>query len=97
MLSAELLGDIIKFGPVACGLLSFVVFVIINHVKGRKNNLGDLFTFGLAGSSLPTGVLGSYGAFDSTVIPIVSDSGVYIAFAGAALLIIACQTFKEKA
>lgn len=96
-MSPEILGVIIKYGPVVCGLISFFSLVAINHKKDRKNNLGDLLVVGLAGSSVPTGILLIYGAFDVTVIPKLSDAGIYIAFAGAALLIIFCQTFKEKA
>ncbi|MCG7996600.1 MAG: hypothetical protein JAZ06_14385 [Candidatus Thiodiazotropha taylori] len=96
-MTPELLGYIIKFGPVVCGLMSFFSLVAINHKKARKNNLGDLLVVGLAGSSVPTGLLLIYGAFDSSVIPKLSDAGIYIAFAGAALLIIFGQTFKEKA
>lgn len=88
---------LIKFGPTICGLLSFFALVIINHRKTRKNNLGDLLVVGLAGSAVPTGLLLIYGAFDSTIIPKLSDASIYIAFAGAALLIIFGQTFKEKA
>ncbi|HHQ5454509.1 TPA: hypothetical protein ACSP0J_002520 [Aeromonas veronii] len=96
-MSPEILGAIIKYGPIVCGLISFFSLVAINHKKGRKNNLGDLLVVGLAGSSVPTGILLIYGAFDGTVIPKLSDAGIYIAFAGAALLIIFGQTFKEKA
>ena len=91
------LDAVIKFGPALCGLLSFFILVIINFIKDRKNNLGDLLVVGLAGSSVPTGLLLIYGAFDNSVIPKLSVAGVYIAFAGAALLIVFGQTFKEKA
>jgi uncharacterized membrane protein YeaQ/YmgE (transglycosylase-associated protein family) len=87
---------IIKFGPTACGLLSFFALVVINQFKKRKNNLGDLLVVGLAGSAVPTGLLLIYGSFNAEVIPKLSDAGIYIAFAGAALLIIFGQTFKEK-
>lgn len=96
-MSPEILGVVIKYGPIICGLFSFFALVTINHIKERKNNLGDLLVVGLAGSSVPTGLLLIYGAFDETVIPKLSDAGIYIAFAGAALLIIFGQTFKEKA
>lgn len=96
-MSPDLLDVIIKYGPVICGLSSFFALVAINHKKDRKNNLGDLLVVGLAGSSVPTGLLLIYGAFDKSVIPKLSDAGTYIAFAGAALLIIFGQTFKEKA
>ncbi|MES9898557.1 MAG: hypothetical protein ABW148_05990 [Sedimenticola sp.] len=96
-MTPDILSNIIKYGPVICGLLSFFSLVAINYKKNRKNNLGDLLVVGLAGSSVPTGLLLIYGAFDGSVIPKLSDAGIYIAFAGAALLIIFGQTFKEKA
>lgn len=87
---------IIKLGPSACGLLSLVVLLIINIFTKRKNDLGDLLVVALAGSSIPTGVLLIYGAFVVEVIPKLSDAGIYIGFAGVALLLIFVQTFKEK-
>jgi len=60
-------------------------------------SLGDLLVVGLAGSAVPTGLLLIYAAFDETIIPKLSDAGLYIAFAGAALLVIFGQTFREKA
>ncbi|CAE6894334.1 conserved membrane protein of unknown function [Ectopseudomonas oleovorans] len=96
-MSPGILDVAIKFGPTICGLISFFALAGINHRKNRKNNLGDLLVVGLAGSSVPTGVLLIYGAFNSDVIPRLSDAGIYIAFAGAALLIIFGQTFREKA
>ena len=96
-MSPEILRVIIKYGPILCGLISFFLLVVINYKNGRKNNLGDLLVVGLAGSSVPTGTLLIYGAFDESVISQLSDTGIYIAFAGAALLIIFGQTFREKA
>ncbi|NQY53900.1 MAG: hypothetical protein HRT42_10065 [Campylobacteraceae bacterium] len=95
-MTPDFLDDIIKYGATSFGLLSFFALVCLNYKKDRKNNLADLLVVGLAGSSVPTGLLLIYGAFDSSVIERLSDAGIYIAFAGAALLIIFGQTFKEK-
>lgn len=95
-MSPEILDNIIKYGATTFGLLSFIFLVCVNYKKGRKNNLDDLLVIGLSGSAVPTGLLLIYGAFDPSVISKITDAGIYIAFSGAALLIIFGQTFKEK-
>ena len=88
--------SIIKFGPVIFGLFSFFALSICKLVRKKKMNIGDLLVVGLSGSAVPTGFMLIWGAFDNTIVPQLSDAGVYIAFAGAALLIIFGQTFREK-
>ncbi|EKO3793831.1 hypothetical protein HAR83_003281 [Vibrio metschnikovii] len=88
---------VIKYGSITCFLLAVTFMVIINLAKKRQQNLGDLLVIGLAGSAVPTGFLLIYGAYDKDVIPKLSDAGIYLAFAGVALLIIFAQTLKEKA
>ncbi|WP_143233495.1 hypothetical protein [Aeromonas veronii] len=88
---------VIKFGSLTSFLVAVLVLLIINIVKKRPQNLGDLLVVGLAGSAVPTGFLLIYGAYDNTVIPKLSDASIYLAFAGVALLIIFAQTLKEKA
>ena len=87
---------IIKYGPVVCGLISFASLLVVNCIRKKENELMDLFIVGAAGSSVPTGILLIWAAFDKTIIPKLSDASVYIAFAGAALLFIFYRTFKEK-
>jgi uncharacterized membrane protein YqhA len=86
----------ITFGPVSFGLVFFFGLFIYQFFKKKKHNLGELFVVGATGSSLPTAMLMIYGAYDTTVIQKISDSHVYIAFAGASLLYITYATVKEK-
>ncbi|MBD1571527.1 hypothetical protein [Aliivibrio sp. S10_S31] len=88
---------VIKYGSVTSFLISVLILVIINLVKKQAQHLGDLLVVGLAGSAVPTGFLLIYGAYDKAIIPKLSDAGIYLAFAGVALLIIFAQTLKEKA
>jgi hypothetical protein len=86
----------IAFGPVSFGLIFFFGLFIYQFCKDKKHNLGELFIVGIAGSSLPTAMVMIYGAYDTTVIQKLSDSHVYIAFAGASLIFITYATVKEK-
>lgn len=87
----------IKSGPAACGIISFLILLTLNFKNKKENNLQDLFIVGIAGSSIPTGLLLVYSAFDFTVISKLGDAGVYMAFSGLALLYIFYKTFTEKA
>jgi len=95
-MNSELLDAILRYGPIVCGLATMLVLLIVNFKKSTKIDLGDILVVGLSGSSIPTGLLLIYGAFEQSVITKLSDSGIYIAFAGIALLIIFAQTLKEK-
>ena len=90
------LDQLIQFGPVFSGLLAFVVLWVAHHYKNKGISLTNLFVVGASASSLPTAALLIYGAFDNSVILKLSDAGVYIAFAGAALFVIFYLTVKEK-
>jgi hypothetical protein len=88
---------LIKFGSISFGLLFFFGFWIYQHCKKKKHNLTDLFIVGMAGSSVPTGILMIYAAFDTTILQKLSDCYVYVAFAGASLIYIACTSTRERA
>lgn len=90
------LDQIIKFGPIVCGLLAFFILWIAHHIQKKNISLTNLFVVGTSASSLPTASLLIYGAFDNSVILKLTDAGVYIAFAGAALFVIFYLTVKEK-
>ena len=90
------LDQFIKLGPICCALLAVFIFVCIKLRQGEKIEFIDIFVVGTAGSSLPSGVLLIYAAFDQSVIAKISDSNVYIAFAGIALLYVAALTVKDK-
>lgn len=90
------LDEVIRFGPIICGLLAFVGLWVSHHRRKKNISLTNLFVVGASASSLPTAGLLIYGAFDNTVILKLSDAGVYIAFAGAALFVIFYLTLKEK-
>lgn len=76
-MNLECLNWIIKYGPISFGLLSFLLLAMINFFKKRKHNLGDLLVVFLAGTSVPTGILLIYGAFDATIIPKLTDANIY--------------------
>jgi len=90
------LEQFIRFGPTICGLLAFLFLWIARHRRKKNISLSNLFVVGASASSLPTGALLIYGAFDNSVIHKLADAGVYIAFAGAALFVIFYLTIKEK-
>lgn len=87
---------VIRYGTASCGLLAFFGLFLMRRLKDKEPDLLDLFVAGAAGSAVPTGCPLIYGAFDATVVQKLGDSGVYIGFAGAALLFIFYKTFKEK-
>ena len=86
----------INYGSASFGLLTFVILTLIQSAKKIQLNLSDLLVVGLAGSTVPTGLLLIYSVYDKSVLYKISDAGTYIAFAGAALIIIFLQTFKAK-
>ena len=86
----------IKYGSITCALLSAVVYLLYRLWIKKKFDYIDIFTVGTAGSSLPSGGLLIYGAFDPTIIQKISDSNVYIAFAGIALLYVGLGTVRQK-
>ncbi len=90
------LDSILKIAPVACGIIAFLTLLARNYLRAKENNLQDLFIVSISGSSVPTGALLIYSAFDYSIITKVSDGGVYMAFSGLALLYIFWKTFKEK-
>ena len=86
----------IKLGPICFALLAVAIFICCQLYKKNKIEFIDIFIVGTAGSSLPSGILLIYAAFDQTIIAKISDSNVYIAFAGIALLYVAIMTVKDK-
>ena len=73
--------------------VAFAIFgAIYCLVKNRANPPGRTLEMVvsklLAASSLPTGVLLLASAFDKSLLVHVSDSGVYVAAAGVALLFV---------
>ena len=90
------LDQVINFGSVICGLAAFIALWIAHHVRKKNISLIDLLTVGMSASSLPTASLLIYGAFDSSVILKLTNAGVYIAFAGAALFVIFYHAVKDK-
>lgn len=91
-----MIDKVIQFGPIVCGLFAFFTLWGVHHYKGKEISLSNLFVVGATASSLPTAFLLIYGAFDNSIIEKLTDAGVYIAFAGAALLVIFYLTVKEK-
>lgn len=90
------LDQVVSLGPICLALLTVIIFVINKLHKKNKIEFIDLFVVGTAGSSVPSGGLLIYAAFDNSVVAKISDSNVYIAFAGIALLYVAITTVKEK-
>lgn len=90
------LDQFIKLGPICCALLAILIFICFKLKQGEKIEFIDIFVVGTAGSSAPSGVLLIYAAFDQSVVSKISDSNVYIAFAGIALLYVAALTVKDK-
>ncbi|MDD5215007.1 MAG: hypothetical protein PHQ03_05650 [Methylococcales bacterium] len=90
--------NVIRFAPTATGILFFVIFLLFKLYKGRGRDcdLYSLMVVGFTGSSVPTGCLLVYAAFDSTAMEKLSDAPTYIAFAGLAILYIAVMSIKEK-
>ena len=86
----------IRYGSSMCGLLAFAALFTMNSLRKKETELIDLFVVGFAGSAVPTGCLLIYGAFDGTVVQRLADAGVYIGFAGLAILFIFYKTFREK-
>lgn len=87
---------LVKFGSITLGILFFMSLLFMNWRNEKKSNLSDLMVVGVGGSSVPTGIALIYCSFDPSQITKLSDVGIYIAFAGLALLYIAIVTFKEK-
>jgi hypothetical protein len=87
---------LLKYGSITCALLSTIIYLSFRFLSRKKFDYIDIFTVGTAGSSLPSGGLLIYGAFDPTIIQKISDSNVYIAFAGIALLYVGLGTVKQK-
>lgn len=90
------LDDFIKLAPISFALISVCIYCLFRFSKNGKIEFIDLFVVGTAGSSIPSGILLIYGAFDQSVIAKISDSNVYIAFAGIALLYVAILTVNDK-
>ena len=76
------LEQFIKLGPVCFALLAAAIFVALKYRKKESIEFVDIFIVGMAGTSIPSGLLLIYAAFDQSVLTKVSDSNVYIAFAG---------------
>lgn len=86
----------LKFGPVASGLLVAVLVWCARQIRSRQTSLEDFFVVGLTASSFPSGILFVVAAFDPVLLAKVSEAPVYIALAGAAILYIAVKTIREK-
>lgn len=87
---------IMKTSPVTSGLLIALFYWAYRAKKGKKTSLEDFFVVGITGSSFPSGLLFIASAFDSTLLARVSETPVYIALAGCAVLYIAIKTVREK-
>ncbi|EOY5687729.1 hypothetical protein ACP7IB_003462 [Vibrio cholerae] len=86
----------IKLGPICFALLAVFLFVGCKFYQKKKIEFIDIFVVGTAGSSAPSGLLLIYAAFDQSIVTKISDSNVYIAFVGIALLYVAALTVKDK-
>ncbi|HCE3314833.1 TPA: hypothetical protein NG567_004544 [Vibrio parahaemolyticus] len=86
----------IKLGPICFSLLAVLLFICCKAYQKKKIEFIDIFVVGTAGSSAPSGLLLIYAAFDQSIVSKISDSNVYIAFAGIALLYVAALTVKDK-
>ncbi|MDE7527959.1 hypothetical protein [Aeromonas salmonicida] len=95
-MSSLTIDQTLKLGPICCALLLVLIFVIYKLFNKEKFEFIDIFIIGTTGSSFPSGVLLIYSGFDSSVVSKISDSNIYIAFAGLALLYVSVSTIKQK-
>lgn len=85
-----------RVSPVVSGLVVASLFWRHRFIKEKKTSLEDFFIVAIAGSSFPSGFLIVASAFNPTLLTKLSDSPIYIALAGCAVIYIACKTVKEK-
>ena len=71
---------------IGCGILVFVAFLIINHRKGKPNNLGILLAQLFSASAIPVGIWLIVCAFQPALVQLLPDIGLYLAAAGLSLL-----------
>lgn len=90
------LDNIIRIAPAAAGILVFISFMLIKIFRKQNCELYDAMVVGLTGGSIPTGCFLVYAAFDASMMTKLTDSPMYIAFAGLAVLYIAVMSIKEK-
>lgn len=90
------LDAVLKYGSISSALLAVVIYIFVRIYFKKKYEFIDVFTVGTTASSIPSGGLLIYGAYDPTVIQKISDSNLYIAFAGIALLYVGIGTVKDK-
>lgn len=87
---------IAKISPVVSGLFVALVFWLYRWRNTKAVSLEDIFVIGITGSSFPSGVLFIAAAFNPSLLEKVSETPVYVALAGFAVLYIAVKTVKEK-
>ena len=87
---------LLEVSTVLAGVLSFIILWIANLRAGRHNRLDALISAGVAGSSVPTGMVLIYCAFFPSAIAKLSGINVYVAFAGLALIFVAGKAIKEQ-
>ena len=79
------------------GIVAFLASLWINWRLGRRNSLSRLLGAGMGASAIPAGFVFLYCAFDPTALSQVSNTPIYIALAGLAVIFVAYQTFFEQA
>jgi len=70
------INNILKCATVASGVFSFLILLLTNWLHNKKNNLEDLFVVGIGGSSIPTGIILIYCAFDKEIIGKLTDINI---------------------
>lgn len=84
--------DYLSQATVLMGVIAFTYTVITRSRNGHKISLDELFVRALAGASIPNGLMFIMCAFDTSLIPKLSEINIYLALVGMALVYI---SFKE--
>lgn len=87
---------LVKYGSITSGIVFFLISIFISRKQNKKDNLTDFIVTGATGSLIPTGLALIYCAFKPSELSKLTNSGIYIAFSGLALLYIAYSTIKAK-
>jgi hypothetical protein len=87
---------LIKVTQIVMVILCFLVVLICALRRKEKPDLANLMVAGISGASIPMGAALVWAAFDLEVLNRFSQSPIYVAFAGCAVLYIAVRTVWEK-
>lgn len=87
---------ILQASTALCGIVSFVLVWVQDWRSARETTLDRPVLAGIAGTSIPTGLVLIYGAFDATVIQELVTLRVYLALAGLVLIFVAIKTIAGQ-